>query len=189
VEDPITFGGILFTLHAHPCTSIPPRSSLIGWMRPPLQGVSGDAGNTTPAHPWWISETASDQRPWMVLFHRGGKPDHFILSRFLIGRLRMEIMDAKVLPKIRKFRWAPEFLADAWIFTIPPEFLDFLAWRTRQTGTVCVRPYKPAQVPHWNSATASRRVNTFRRRTPAGTERSQLLWTLPRKTVRRCFWI
>jgi hypothetical protein len=63
-----------------------------------------------------------------------------------------------------------------------PEFSDFLAWRpgmTRRTGMVHVYPYKPAQARHWHSATACRRVNNFRRRTPARTERSQLLWTLP----------
>ncbi len=47
---------------------------------------------------------------------------------FLMGRLRVEIMDAKVLPKIRKVRRTPEFSNS--------EFFDFLAWRTRQTGTV-----------------------------------------------------
>ena len=131
---------------------------------------------TTPAHPRWISETASDQRPWMVLLHRGTSLIIFNFHGFLMGRLRVEIMDAKVLPKIRKVRRTPEFSNS--------EFFDFLAWRTRQTGTVCVRPYKPYQAPHWHSATASRRVNTFRRRTLAGTERSQLLWNLPNKTVR-----
>jgi hypothetical protein len=96
VEDPILIGDILFAQDAHPCTSIPPRNSLIGWMRPPLQGVSGDAANTSPANlSRSLRQPLIRDHGWFCCIDEASLTI-FYLCGFLIGRLGAEILDVKV---------------------------------------------------------------------------------------------
>ncbi len=92
----ILIGGILFAQDAHFCTSIPPLNSLTGWMRPPLQGVSGDAANTLlPILGGSLRQPLIRGHGWFCCKEEA-TPTIFYLHGFWIGCLGAEILDVKI---------------------------------------------------------------------------------------------